>query len=221
MAVTLATKPRPRAQERGNALFIVVMVMTLLSAVGMYAMRAASLAAQASGYNRQGVQTAFIAEFAGRSVAAELVGKEQHYFQYISSGADDCRGNRELAALTEPNRPPCYKLDAGEIWERVNGEFTGNVGTDSVPTLFGELSREGLTASFIVEMTDLARAGAPITGEDVAADTFKHMQVLLTATGQVRPASAGGGNDNACNQALSATSSLSNLRARVTFGPIY
>jgi hypothetical protein len=192
------------------------MVITLLSAIGLYSMRAASLADQAAGFNRLGTQTTYVAEFAGRAVAAELVGKEQHYFQYISAGTDDCRANRQLTALMDPTRPSCYKLEGKEIWERVHAEFPGNVGTEGAPDLLGRIDRHGLTeGAFIVEMTDLGRTGTPVAGEDVAADTFKHMQVLLTATGQVRPPpTASGDNGWVCNTSFS-------LRSHVTFGPVH
>jgi Tfp pilus assembly protein PilX len=218
----MTSRPRPpqrSAEQRGNALFVVLLAISLLTAVGMYSMRAASLANQAIGFNRQSIQTGYIADFAARAVAAELVGNEQHYFQYISQGADDCRANRDLAALTAPNRPPCYKLQTSEVWQRVVARFPSNVGTDTAPTLLGTLSQAGVEGAFIVEMTDLARAGSPIAGEDVGADQFKHMQVLVSATGQVRPTVAGLATD-VCNESLSITSGLSNLRAQVTFGPV-
>ncbi len=211
-------RAKQRQRQRGNALFIAVMVITLLTAIGLYSMRAASLADQAAGFNRMGVQTTYVAEFAGRSVTSELVGKEQHYFQYISSGNDDCRANRELASMMEPNRPPCYKLETVEIWERINTEFPGNVGRLDQPELLGQLSRNDLEGAFIVEMTDLARTGRPIAGEDVAADTFKHMSMLLTATGQVRPEAAD--DDAVCQAAFATTSGLSSLHAQITFGPV-
>ncbi len=77
---------RARA-KRGNALFIVVMVITLLTGVGLFAMRSASLSNLAAGYNRQGTQTLYLSEFGTRSAAAELVGKEQHYFNRIVKGS--------------------------------------------------------------------------------------------------------------------------------------
>lgn len=214
------THTRQRRSERGNALFVVLLAISLLTAVGMYSMRAATLTNQALGYNRQSVQAGYLAEFAARAVAAELVGREQHYFQYIAQGVDDCRANRNLAALTTPNRPPCYKLQSSEIWTRVNAQFPSNVGTTQAPTLFGTLGEGGLDAAFIVEMTDLARAGAPIAGEDTSTDQFKHMQVVLNATAQVRP-SVVGIDASTCNESLSISSGLSNLRAQITFGPIY
>lgn len=218
-------KPSPiqrslaRRDQRGAALFITVMVITLLTAIGIFSMNAASLANQASGFNRQGVQTTYVAEFAARAVAAELVGKEQHYFRHISAGTDDCRANLELKGLVgEDQLVPCYKLQTGEVWERIDTQFPGNVGTAQSPQVLGELNRGNLEGAFIVEMTDLARAGTPIAGEDVAQDQFKFMQVMITATGQVRPSSE---DDSACTASFAASSGLSNLRAQVTFGPIF
>jgi hypothetical protein len=82
-------------------------------------------------------------------------------------------------------------------------------------------------------MTDLARVGGPVVGEDVAMDHFKYMQVLMTATAQVRPSLAAdeGEEDDeeeedeesagpVCNDSLSATSGLQSLRAQITFGPV-
>lgn len=210
--------------ERGSALFIVVMVVSLLTAVGLFAMRSASLANQAAGYNRQGIQTLYLSEFAARTAAAELVGKEQHYFNRIargaSSGGDDCRANRHLTALNAGQRAPCAKLLSQDIWERVNAVFPGNVGTTSNRTLLGSLGSSELEGAFVVEMTDLAQVGTPVVGEDAGPSRFRHMQVLLTATAQVRPKPPAGSSLTTCQNALTVTSSLQTLRAHVTFGPV-
>jgi Tfp pilus assembly protein PilX len=213
-----------RHSERGNALFIVVMVVTLLTAVGLLAMRSASLSNQAAGYNRQGVQTLYLSEFAARSAAAELVGKEQHYFNRIvrgsGAGGDDCRSNRNLSTLVAPERPPCAKLLSQDMWTRTNAAFPGNVGTTNNRTLLGELGSSDIEGAFLIEMTDVAQVGTPVVGEDAGPGRFKHMQVLLTATAQVRPKPPAGSSVTTCENALTVTSSLQTLRARVTFGPV-
>jgi hypothetical protein len=212
------TKTHRRSRSRrGSALFVTVLVITVLTAIGMFSMHAASLADQAAGFDRQGVQTTYVAEFGARAVTAELVGKEQHYFQYIAAGTDDCRNNAVLEGLVEEGQVlPCYKLQTTELWERVDAQFPGNLGTTG--NVLGSLSSSGLEGAFIVEMTDLARAGSPIAGEDATQDQFKFMQVQLTATGQVRPS---GGEDGVCSAAFASTSGLANVRAQVTFGPVY
>ncbi len=210
---------RRRRSQEGSALFVVVMVITLLTSVGLYSMHSASLAEMAIGYNRQSVQAGYVSEFAARAVMSELVGKEQHYFRYISAGTDDCRANRQLATLLNPDRPPCYRLQASELWDRFDTNFPGSVGDATAPTLFGDMGRGDIEGGFIVEMTDLSRAGSPIIGEDVAADQFKFMQVLISATGQVRP----GGvlpEDGTCDPAMATISTLQSLRTQITFGPV-
>jgi Tfp pilus assembly protein PilX len=220
---------RARAR-RGNALFVVVMVTTLLTGVGLFAMRAASLSNLASGYNRQGTQTLYLSEFGTRSAAAELVGKEQHYFNKIVRGTtadgDDCRANRELLETLQgqslTDQPPCAKLLANDIWMRASGAFSGAsyVGT-TARSLPGELGSPDLEGAFVVEMTDLAQVNAPLAGEDATAGRMKHMQVLLTTTAQIRPIiDLEAGEENTCQNSLSVTSSLQTLRARVTFGPV-
>lgn len=68
----LLHRARRRRQERGAAVFMVVMVLTLVSAIGVFSMRSASLVDLASGYNRQNVQAAFVAEYAARAAATYL-----------------------------------------------------------------------------------------------------------------------------------------------------
>src|SRR5690606_1736538 len=69
VAVTPLARRLRAHRERGSALFITVMVITMLTAIGIFSMHAASLADQASGFNRQGVQTTYVAEFGARAVS--------------------------------------------------------------------------------------------------------------------------------------------------------
>ena len=62
----MAVAPRARASQRGAAVFVVVMVVTLLTAIGIFAVRSASLVNVASGHARQGMQTRLLAEYATR-----------------------------------------------------------------------------------------------------------------------------------------------------------
>ncbi len=63
---------RSRRSERGASVFIVLLVITLLTAIGIFSARSASLVDQAAGYDRQLVQTQYVPELAGRAVGAEL-----------------------------------------------------------------------------------------------------------------------------------------------------
>ena len=63
---------RLRGTERGAALFVVVMVITLLTAVGIFAARSTSLVDAATGYGRQAAQTLALADYGAKLVASEL-----------------------------------------------------------------------------------------------------------------------------------------------------
>lgn len=203
--------------QRGNALFIVVMVTTLLTAVGLYSMRAASLANQASGYNRQGTQAAYIAEFAIANMISELHANPAHYYQRILAGTDDCRATAGLARATG-SRPSCYKQLTGDLWMQAHDRYGNAVGSDHSQYI-GVLSRNDLEGAFTVEMTDLARVNRPVAGEDSSADHFRYMQTVLTARGQVRPRIAAEG-EAACSEALTITAGQQTVRAQVSFGPV-
>ena len=60
---------RRRRTERGMAVFLVVLVLTMISAIGVFSMHSASLVDRASGYNRQNVQATAMVEFGARGAA--------------------------------------------------------------------------------------------------------------------------------------------------------
>lgn len=61
-----------RRRERGMAVFLVVLVLTLVSAIGVFSMRSASLIDLATGFNRQNVQATLLAEYGARAAASYL-----------------------------------------------------------------------------------------------------------------------------------------------------
>ena len=94
---------RRRSEERGAALFVVVLVLTLLTAVGLFAAQSATLVDQASGYSRQASQTSYLAEYgtllattelgSGAASAAKLSSISQFRLSSISAG---CSGASKL-----------------------------------------------------------------------------------------------------------------------------
>jgi len=230
MSPKLSTLRRRRSQ-RGAAVFIVVMVVTLLTAVGVFALRSASLVDQAAGYDRQMVQTLLLTEYAGRAVSAELGnGAAKNYLDKVASGKDDCFVNKNLdpnaldPTITAPL--PCYKLFLSEIGQRVNQNFGGNVletqSTTNAGSLGPKLVTGALTAQegvFVVEMSDPAEsvptAGSAVGG-NTPTNTFRDVQLTLTAFGQVRPLDAGAGNPWCASGPKSTAASVASLRAHVT-----
>jgi len=60
---------RERRAERGMAVFLVVLVLTMIGAIGVFSMHSASLVHRAAGFNRQNVQATAMVEFGMRGVA--------------------------------------------------------------------------------------------------------------------------------------------------------
>ena len=123
---------RTRQAERGAAVFIVVMVLTLLTAVGLFAVRSASLADLAAGYDREGAQAALVAEYAVTASAAYLANDPTTVLRSfeLSKGEANptqCQSNA-IPAGTFPGpapRPGCYRLRLDEVqnsFRRTTGE---------------------------------------------------------------------------------------------------
>jgi Tfp pilus assembly protein PilX len=206
---------RRRQGERGAALFIVMMVVVLLSAVGVYAVRAASLLEMASGYERKAAQALYIGEFGMRVVAGDIAGKEDDYKKRITDGGTHCEANKNLV-LPAGNNKPCYWVDQQEMSSRVTNYSTAlNLSDANVQGLLGRVIRQSqsstATADFRVEITDIGPAPKLKEGTDIASDNFKHRQVTFTTIGQIRPAGA------ACTTGTLEASSVQGVRSHVTF----
>jgi len=65
-------RSRRRRRQRGMAVFLVVLVLTMVSAIGVFSMHSASLVDRATGFNRQNVQATAIVEFGLRGAATWL-----------------------------------------------------------------------------------------------------------------------------------------------------
>ena len=148
-----------RQQERGAAVFIVVMVVTLLTAVGIFAARSASLVDTASGYNRQSLQTEYVADYGVMLTASELSTEAlSAYTSVAQQGTDDCIATEGINT-TIVGKPFCYAFQSEELGER----FDASEGLfDDSPEVPGGLvdpigadadDEDNLEARFVVEMT--------------------------------------------------------------------
>jgi Tfp pilus assembly protein PilX len=220
---------KSRRRERGAAVFIVVMVITLLTAIGIFAIRSATLVDQAAGFQRQGLQTAYLTEYAGRAVTAELGdGAAKSYLDRVRLGTDKCQVNLELEKTLPPGMPPppCYKLYISEIGSRVQSHYATSTVLEKqtaimAGSLGGRVSEQAhaLEGVFVVEMTEPYES-VPNAGSEQAANAsnaFRDVQLTLTAFGQVRPIDTAGVDDPWCGASASSTSaSVSALRAHIT-----
>jgi hypothetical protein len=189
-----------RRGERGAAVFIVVMVLSLLSAVGLFAVRSASLADLAAGYDREGAQAALVAEYAISASAAYLAnGSDTVVGGFLASAngplesAQPCQANALPGPQQAAPRPGCYRLRLDElqtsflkaggaaVFAPPNLSVSSSV-TDSTSSLN---ANEKTNATFVVEVTDLVK-----TGERAQGDPASLVMMTLTAISQVRPAAA-------------------------------
>jgi hypothetical protein len=187
-----------RRRERGAAVFIVMMVITLLTAVGLFAVRSASLADVAAGYDREGAQASLVAEYAITASAAFLANEPDTVFGGYHMSRNNlpqaCQSNA-IPAGNYPGpagRPGCFMLRSEQMqdsFRRTSGESlfapATKVGgpTDATSSLN---VNETTNASFVIEVSDAAYTGVPAAGDSASGGSPALM--TLTAIAQVRPA---------------------------------
>jgi len=187
-----------RQGQRGAAVFIVVMVLTLLTAVGLFAVRSASMADVAAGYDREGAQASLIAQYAITASAAYLANDPSTvligYKASIDKTPQPCQANALPGTYPSPApRPGCYRLELAEVqtsFTKMSGE-TVFAPTNRAGGATGSTSslnpNETTNATFVVEVTDAAKTGVPTAG---ASTAVSQIVMTLTAISQVRPATA-------------------------------
>jgi hypothetical protein len=198
--------------------FIVVMVMTLLAAIGIFAVRATSLVDLASGFNRQAIQTSYLSQYGTMAALAQLgSGTAQAYVYKVRAATEPCRSNEGVDKTADPT-PPCYKLFASEL----NAAVQTHGSEDLIePTVSGKDSgsfgpNSPMTGDFVVEMTDPGPAGTPVAGTDLGKtdQDFEYVKLTLTTVAQVRL------NTNVCTEGAANSSGQQAMRAHVVVGPI-
>jgi hypothetical protein len=216
-------------RQRGAALFIVVMVITLLTAIGLFAIRAASLTNVATGYLRQQVQTAQLAEYASRvNVITKLSDPSlaQYTLQLINTGqsrSELCYVNRNVDT-TGMRGPGCH-VNVGDDFTQQLAAFDPNMtlldpqtattaGSFGPPlTAAGDLT-SALEGRIRVEMHDPYEGGALISGVQVDGD-IGSMTLTMTTFAQIRM--TGAGTSKWCPDPVAGPSaSMQAMRAHIT-----
>ncbi len=193
----MVTRPASNQRgERGAAVFIVVMVIALLTAIGIVAARTASLVDTAAGYDRQATQTMYLAAYAGRAGAVEFGGKPRTYLDLLRQGKEQCPSNAQVQPLTAGAPIPCYKLFMSEVSKRIQDNYSGHTTLDSQSELNGgslgpplgqtpSATVPMLNGVFMIEMLEAfnsdPKAKSNVGGDPNAAHD---VQVTLTAFAQ-------------------------------------
>lgn len=203
----------PRANERGAALFVVVLVVTLLMGIAAYAARSAHLAVASSGYERQMTQSRYVAEYALMIAQSKLAnGGGQSYVSAMRLPSKDaCSG--QTGMLT----PTCLKLFYSDIQGELGAQNL-NVCEPSTATIPGSLGPARTECDFTIELTDkmagMIPPGFAQSSTQTGASTLKFWYVTASVTGWVRLSAANTNADTANGSASTQT-----LRGRILAGP--
>lgn len=204
-----------RSSQRGAAVFVVVLIITMLSALGLFAVRSAALANSSAGGARQMTQVHYVTEYGVLLAAGELAGDaRQNYADEMrsQSHAGDC------GAASGASNATCFVMYTGGFEKRIqraSGRSTetalaaDGLGTSSTPI-------EGVVR---VEMTELRRKddirGMALTGLS-AEGMPRYFTLTVTSSGQVRPAAQSGVRVAAAH----AAAGLETSQAHLTVGPL-
>jgi len=208
-----------RRRQRGAAVFVVLLVVSLIGALGMYAVRSASLADLASGYMRQQVQTHYVSDYAVYALSADVASEPNKHAQNMEKGKG-CVGFEKVTA------PTCARYSYADLQGVVKGTSKSGdhkILEASTANAAGSLSQPGvnLEGDMKIEMTDKHPAWPPVQGNQVntvgGGSLLGYVMVTISAEGMVRPKQATSGTWDTAS-ATAAGTELS--RANVIMGPV-
>jgi hypothetical protein len=186
-------RSRRRARERGAAVFIVVLIITLLTGIGLFAARSATLATTSSGYARQMTQTHYVTDYAMLTVISELSNgtADAHIERATKNPEPSCSVPSKVSNYTcerfSRTSVEAIRTTGGATPATLLNNTTGVFPGSLVP---GSLGIGDLEADFNVEMTEIGPASPPVAGMDMTSAEgakLKYKVLTLTATGMVRP----------------------------------
>ena len=187
------------------AVFLVVMVLTMVTAIGIFSMRSASLVDLASGFNRQNIQSTLIAEYGARSAATWLGPNKE---QVLGSDLQGC--NPKLIAADKDNAR-CVPLKDTQLTLAFTqsaplGFNDGLMGMLNLPSASGQQLR----AEVVSELTEAGDAPAAARPGSPAGAI---RELTVTTKARVYPTSAG--STAICSDAARGVLSQQVLRTHV------
>ena len=200
--------------QRGATVFVVMLVITLLTGLGLFAVRSASLANVSSGFNRHLTQTHYVTDYAVTTMVSELArnatthainmksGQETGCVAYAAQITPTCAiyGYTDLQNLAQTSNPSAILLDPPL--------FGGSV--------HGSLGHAPVEGDMRIELTDFHPAWPPLAGHDVSS-SIGYAMVTVSATGMVRPQQLTPG---VWDTASATAAGVELARAHVLIGPV-
>lgn len=206
-----------RTHERGAALFVVVLVISLLTAIGVFAMHATSLAQLSSGYSRRAASAFYLAELAANLRVATIADDPSSYVAMNSPG--QCYASKALTPLLPTNTIDfCVPMERTDAIRMANADNSG-ISTDP-EGFFGALNRpdvpsdQAVDAMIRVEATDHHPPPKPLQGFQIAGN-MQIVQDTLTVSAALIPLTTAAAGQ--CTVSVMRSSERQWLRGYVTY----
>lgn len=214
-------RARRRKTSRGAIMFIVAMTLTLLAAMGAYALTMASVEVKTSGFVRQSIQTHYLGEWGILGATEELGTDGDHIRSFsITNPSTSCpslAGVPAFGAGTPPTTAldeACLMLRSAQLTDptKVNPMSPLAAATPPLPVRPwlsaaspGDLSIP-VSGDFVIEYTD----PVDLVAENTSTNNDMVMQKMtVTVTGLTAQADGGVAGEG-----------IETQRVRVNFGPI-
>ena len=195
---------RARRRSRGAAVFLVVLVIAMLGAMGVFASRAAGLTEAAAGFERSNVQTDMLVQHGMMLTAAEVGAQSEAIlavYQAILQGKPGfsarCASGKWFPPVPGYNYP-CQQFDLSTL------SMVGATSTPVDPAKFaiagssptnpanfdaGSLGQTPLSAFINADLSDIGAYWRPVAGTNVSTNGAKFGYVMGTVgvVGRVSP----------------------------------
>ncbi len=209
--------------ERGAAIFVVVLVITMLTTVGLFAAHSAALVDTATGNARQAAQSQALAVYATQLAATELGrGRAELISQRMALRSERCLGNIQNSTVALP----CYKLLQTDLQGFVQTETASALNVleaqqaataGSLGPPHGEAGKTtGVEGNLLVEFLDGFQAPPP-AGENMGGTSpYVTLRFTVASSAQVRPILNDTPSSDWCvSGPVSTTTTLQTVRAYV------
>ncbi|HEX4335101.1 MAG TPA: PilX N-terminal domain-containing pilus assembly protein [Polyangiaceae bacterium] len=208
---------KPRADERGAALFVVVLVVTLLTAIGVFAMHATSLAQLSSGYSRRAGTAFYLAELAANLRLATIADDVNGYTQNVTAGTN-CLASKALNPLVATNSADwCIVMTRDDAVRLAQKDYPGLAADPE--GFFGALNRpdspldQAIAASIRVESTDHRPPNKALAGQQLGGPARVTLDTL-TVNASLSPNALPGSE---CTATVTRASETQWLRGYVSY----
>ena len=213
-----------RNRERGTVVFIVAMTVMVLAAVGLFALRAASVEIKTAGYERQNSQTHYLSEYGILGATQEVSGSKAQLYLGLMVNAPDAKCTSLAKSFSVGGISPtpmslaCRRMGASELgntWQNAGAQTPALVPWTSAAQP-GSLGSAPIKGDFMVELSDPSQV-RPSAGFDTRLGLC-FAQMTVTSVGITQPILLAGSDTTSTG--LFASEGLEMARARIIGGPV-